>query len=273
MNLIIAFLLFALVRQDAGQFLNMQCGLTLTPRIAHGHNATHNTTPWMVGIRNATKFQCGGTLIHNRTYFTKFSCCYIFIYFLIQVEIVVKQGIVHTGYDDFTYRNDIGLLRLSRPVVYSGRLLVNLLLVLFKYFINKNYNSTAKIFPICIPSNPAVKPIVDALSQFDILGWGLTENAMMSDTLQTKRLQRFDPRLCEEKLHIGLTSEQICAGHLVAGDACAGDSGGPMFWVANGRKMQVGIISVGHQFCGGIGIYTDVISYAGWIAAIVNPDL
>ncbi|EGF92637.1 trypsin family protein [Asticcacaulis biprosthecium C19] len=72
---------------------------------------------------------------------------------------------------------------------------------------------------------------------------------------------------------------QVCAGWVKAaasqaiGDACGGDSGGPLMAYDGARRpYQIGVVSWGPSPCGIAGepgIYTRVSAYAGWIRSVV----
>lgn len=47
---------------------------------------------------------------------------------------------------------------------------------------------------------------------------------------------------------------------------CSGDSGGPAYLEVNGKLLLTGVTSRGSLLCDDVGVYTNVIPYAGWIA-------
>lgn len=77
-----------------------------------------------------------------------------------------------------------------------------------------------------------------------------------------------------------ITEKQICAGGYLGRDSCAGDSGGPLKYVAevNGLPsyVQYGIVSYGPRHCGALGqpgVYTKILPYLEWILDNMLPDV
>ncbi|KAH8336238.1 hypothetical protein KR059_009630, partial [Drosophila kikkawai] len=128
--------------------------------------------------------------------------------------------------------------------------------------------SAGQISPICIDLNPTEKREVSNANTFDAYGWGKTRTANISEILQRVTLQHYNPRRCNRIARAPLTLNQICAGSLDR-DTCKGDSGGPLIQKLNynGTRhlTQLGIVSYGSESCKGLGVYTDVTSYAEWI--------
>ncbi|XP_070140482.1 granzyme M-like [Drosophila kikkawai] len=128
--------------------------------------------------------------------------------------------------------------------------------------------SAGQIYPICIDLNPTEKREVENANTLDAYGWGKTRTANISEILQRVTLQHYNPRRCNRIARAPLTLNQICAGSLDR-DTCKGDSGGPLIQKLNynGTRhlTQLGIVSYGSESCKGLGVYTDVTSYAEWI--------
>lgn len=55
--------------------------------------------------------------------------------------------------------------------------------------------------------------------------------------------------------------------------ACAGDSGGPLFWQRDGHVGLIGVLSGGSSTCRGVDAYTRVDGSIAWLSAIVADDL
>jgi secreted trypsin-like serine protease len=189
--------------------------------------------------------------------------------------------IVHPRYTSRgVMANDIALIELERPV---------------------NESSGAK--PITLASgasdNPPGTPV-------KLLGWGkTTEGGASSKTLLELNISMVDRKVCNQSIvehraiksieafrvaqkHLGfnndtlktllvtamagappvVTDQTICAGEMAGGkDACQGDSGGPLFVTAQGRFVQVGLVSWG-EGCARPKlptVYTRVATHMDWI--------
>lgn len=133
--------------------------------------------------------------------------------------------------------NDIGLLRLDRPIVFSSD----------------------DVAPICLPFTNSLVRFDPSL--FWITGWGLTERLDNSPILLQTRIP---------SVACSLSTHSICAGFGNGTLHCRGDSGGPMKVQVpefNFRYVQYGIISAGPG-CGvggAPGVSTRVAFFMRWI--------
>ncbi|KAH8304896.1 hypothetical protein KR059_009926, partial [Drosophila kikkawai] len=226
------------------------CGTSLSTRITNGENAEPEAAAWMAGIYDGTSFfLCGGTVIHRREILLNTSFRFVrlgaYNLSLPLVEYSVSSAVIHREYSQETLLNDIGLLQLPLDIVFTGQ-----------------------IYPICIDLSPSAKREVENANTFDAYGWGKPSTANISEMLQRITLDHYDRSRCNNIVFTPLTSNQICAGSSNT-DTCNGDSGGPLVKevIYNGtrRLMQLGMVSYGLRSCEGLGIYTDVTSYADWI--------
>ena len=114
----------------------------------------------------------------------------------------ISERIRHPEYNDWTFRNDLALLRLATPV------------------------NTSVYVPSCLPA-----PDTDHTgSDVWVLGWGRTqEGGEVSDTLQELQMTVVGDEECHRAMS-GDTfpGEQLCAGGERGRDGCQGDSGGPL---------------------------------------------
>lgn len=194
----------------------------------------------------------------------------------------VAEVIVHEGYSDSSFDNDIGLIKLAKA-------------------------SDAPV--IKLPSAPH-----DDAGKVTVIGWGMTQdgsfpNGLMEADVDLQqnaacnagikqiyaddlryRLQDLAGRMrfstagiddgaavLRKSMNDPLTANMICAGTTDGvRDACNGDSGGPLFAVEGGAPTQVGVVSWGEgpenadAACGhanAFGVYTRVGNYLDWIKA------
>lgn len=134
----------------------------------------------------------------------------------------------------------------------------------------------AYINTICLPTRDDLK-LMDRNRRFIIAGWGKTHNSARSNSLIKATIPRKSTQFCNSILNTDISEESIiCAGGENQVDACVGDSGGPLFWIAKvnqgTRFIQHGITVAGAPFCGRTfnritppSLYTNVASHIDWI--------
>lgn len=173
----------------------------------------------------------------------------------------VSRIIVHPGYVQSTFANDIALLQLSEPV-----------------------GDTSLIVPLSTASDDATFAAPDTLAT--VSGWGgLVGYApggsppggqQYPDILYAVQVPIVDNATCRVPNPTVLDS-MICAGFADGGkDSCQGDSGGPLVVPDGGSGfIQVGIVSFGLGCAAPdtYGVYTRVSSFRDWISFSTNPDL
>lgn len=169
-------------------------------------------------------------------------------------ETVVVNLFVHPDYDPSSTSspNDIALLELATDVQVPGIAL----------------------------SGGAVAELVDAPAH--IVGWGSvsadTDNPEFLPEQRDATVPIVDHGVCNASdAYDGiLVDSQMCAGFARGGvDACAGDSGGPLFVNFQSGLAQVGIVSFGAGCAqaGAAGVYTDIAKFDDWIKSFVDIDI
>uniref|UniRef100_W8C4A8 Serine protease persephone n=1 Tax=Ceratitis capitata TaxID=7213 RepID=W8C4A8_CERCA len=256
------------------------------PHILGGSPVSPGEYPHMAAIGYATinlqgspyEFRCGGALIDKRFVLTAAHC----INRPDSRPIVVRLGVTdfnsadqmknvvdvpianlypHKNYRSLEKYDDIAIIELQRDVEYSSL-----------------------VFPICLHTD-SVDPPSNAV--LNVTGWGATsvQTRKKSDVLLTASVKIVPLKNCSDTYQRnsflptqGLLPTQLCARDPnVVGDACWGDSGGPLNLIVDERlrKMQViGIVSAGDGCAGPTpSLYTRVSEYLDFIEEIVWKDL
>ncbi|XP_078381475.1 transmembrane protease serine 9-like [Oculina patagonica] len=125
MFLLVAFVFFVL----GPVFSQAQCGQRPGARIVGGSTATPNSWPWQLSLRVKNYHSCGASLINPRWAITAAHCVENendpHMYTLVAgAHHIEKDGVVyrvnriimHAGYSNSHFRNDVALLRLAVPV-------------------------------------------------------------------------------------------------------------------------------------------------------------
>nr|XP_022900042.1 venom protease-like [Onthophagus taurus] len=241
-----------------------------------GVNAAIAEFPHMalLGYGTETKeYQCGGSLISDQFILTAAHCLQSRDLGPVSAVVLgdldtgtsfdhaepqhfsVIETFPHPDYDYATFYNDIALIKLDRPAIF-----------------------TLYVKPACIQTKHDLQH--DNLSA---TGWGALEfGGSMYNYLQKVNLNNLPIKNClktygpQSRLPQGFNETiQICGGNLQARmDTCQGDSGGPLQLKIKDFPLTyriVGITSFGSN-CGLVpGVYTRVSQYDSWIESVVWP--
>ncbi|XP_076639718.1 uncharacterized protein LOC143351751 [Colletes latitarsis] len=246
---------------------NLECGIrTQVPsqaRIVGGGSSSAGSWPWQVALYKEGDYQCGGALISDRWILSAAHCFYHAQdeYWVARIgatrrgsfpspyEQVLRLDHIslHPEYIDNGFINDIAMLRLEKPAIFSDY-----------------------VRPICLPETEPKSG-----TMCTVTGWGqLFEiGRIFPDTLQEVQLPVISTEECRRKtLFLPLyriTSGMLCAGLKDGGrDACLGDSGGPLVCSGSDNTYTLhGITSNGYGCArpGRPGVYTKVHHYLPWI--------
>jgi len=237
-------------------------GRVLKERIVGGENVTHGDMPYMVSLRWFGSHFCGATILDRNVIMTAAHCLYG--YEDDPYEIVAgdwslsmddgteqwrnaSRMLLHAGYDDDTFENDIALMWVDRPFTFN-----------------------AYVEPVQLPP-----PMLFIAGPAPVAGWGVTEEGggELADILKVAVLQTIPDAQCRQEVPNGdsdVKDSMICAYHPPGGiDSCQGDSGGPLLSTLEGTLLpyQAGIVSWGYGCArpGMPGMYTEVSHFIPWI--------
>ncbi|EDW91239.1 serine protease grass [Drosophila yakuba] len=265
-QLVLVVCLFIGIQEVSSLLLENDCGTTkdnmIHPMI-DGSDAGIFAHPWMVSVMVMNKSQCGGSLITSRFVLTAAHCiskdfmnvrlgeydiqhpmpiCDNYVCKPRAFNVDVDMKIVHSD-----ARNDIGLLRMNKSVIFSDY-----------------------VRPICL----LVDAPVGRVPAFNVTGWGRNSNGEQQHRLQIAHLYEFPKERCRNFNQV-LDASYICAGSS-HDDSCEGDSGGPLSAIRRygGRRrvFQYGVVSAGIRSCKGLAVYTNVTHFTDWILGVIQNN-
>ncbi|XP_017480737.1 PREDICTED: transmembrane protease serine 9 [Rhagoletis zephyria] len=253
-----------------------------SPKIIGGSEAANGELPFMVSLTRRGGHFCGASILNEQWLVTAGHCVCnglnkIFQISQIQgviglhsisqylsgntaeksapIRINFKSIIPHPKYECTNVKNDIALLQLDTPMVFTER-----------------------VKPICVSVESPHKEYENQLAT--VSGWGWTnenqEEGPKADVLKKVAVKIWNNNSCEKsyKLHGKsnslISDTQLCAGLKNGGaDSCWADSGGPLIMK---DQILVGIVSTGIGCArpGLPGIYTRVSKYVSWIESVLR---
>ncbi|CAF2000122.1 unnamed protein product [Rotaria magnacalcarata] len=247
-------------------------------KIKGGIDAVWHTWPWIVSLFTSPRhgWSCAGILINENTILTAAHCLTNTklgdIKAIVGVHTVlgklnplnyysISAMFSHPNYTQCC-KNDIAVLKLSKPVLYGPRI-----------------NS------VCLPFEPYAtidhgKALINRTGV--IIGWGDSSqnpvtNMVKSFTLQQANVTIFDGNHCSRSYgYVFNPSTEICAGdYHQHTDTMSGDSGGPLLvQQADGRWIVIGITSYGSAPTPGMapGVYAKISAHAKWLEKFLKSN-
>jgi hypothetical protein len=249
-----------------------------TPEIVGGITAASGEFPFMAAlvwraVPNAKSgLRCGATMVDAEWILTAAHCTDG--YGPHNFDVVVGREVLssaageriavaeihqHDDWNAVTFENDIALLKLAAPASVGTAI----------------YWATGTLADWFAPGVVAISA-----------GWGITEDDPsgtgngVQDEMRKVDLPIRSAEECAASVPSGdfFADAMICAGYEEGGrDACAGDSGGPLFVEELGRWRQVGIVSWGYDCAdppyegnptdGSFGFYTRLAAFDEWMVA------
>ncbi|XP_048505575.1 proclotting enzyme isoform X2 [Athalia rosae] len=240
-------------------------------RVVGGEEALPGRWPWMAAIflhgSRRTEFWCGGSLVGPRHILTAAHCTrdqrqrpFAARQFTVRLgDIDLERDDEPSSPETYAVKEIRAHPKFSRVGFYNDIAILEL---------NKAVRKTPYITPLCLPpARLRGEPFAGARPT--VVGWGTTYYGGKESTVQRQAvLPVWRNEDCNAAYFQPITSNFLCAGYSQGGkDACQGDSGGPLMLRAEGRWMQVGIVSFGNK-CGEPGypgVYTRVTEYIDWI--------
>ncbi|XP_001353252.3 trypsin beta-like [Drosophila pseudoobscura] len=228
----------------------------LPTRIVNGKRIKCSRAPYQCAISYQKYFICGCVIL-NRSWILTAHHCIVGAAGNYQVRAGttqqrrggqlrnVKKIVAHAGYSDYTMRNDLAMMKLSKPL---------------------KYNRCLK--PVRLPS----RKIRRFPRCYLVSGWGLTSaNAQnVQRYLRGVRVCKVRRGKCQKKYKgtgVKIYKDMICAAS-PGKDSCSGDSGGPL---VHGNILY-GVVSFGIGCANRKypGVYVNVKRYVPWIKKVMR---
>lgn len=261
-------------REEESRSKLQEIDLFPSPRIVGGQNS--EPIPSFVSLLrfdysdSKWKLGCGGTLISNCHVLTAAHCLINNDNNGVQVNTwksnldknkvpahlsVIRDVIVHEGFDIWDLSNDVGLVRMETCIPAAQK----------------------KEFPVMqLAESDTLNTLVSA-TPLTVIGLGsLWIGGDYPKQLQKVDIPYISKSKCDDYYPYRILDDMFCAGLPEGGkDSCQGDSGGPIFISRpNQQHLQVGVVSWGEGCAlpGYPGVYASVGYHREWIAGIVCKD-
>ena len=260
-------------------------------RIVGGYATTEHQFPWMAAVLRTCEDQychiCGATIISEEWVLTGAHCHVnvpmeelgvlvgdhsLFTISTSQKFIKVKEKIVHPDYYmrgnvSSPLNNDIGLLRLEYPIIFTSAISPLCLPALGETGFGGSDNSGSS------DSTLDTQGIEIVGKNATVLGWGKVNDHDFADSLRGVEVEILPLEECN-KLYGIMTENMMCTSGENARGSCSGDSGGPaVVKQPDGSWVQVGILAFGAAVGCEQGYpsgQTLVHKFIDWIQSVTN---
>ncbi|KAH8262271.1 hypothetical protein KR038_005350, partial [Drosophila bunnanda] len=230
----------------SAEVLDPHCGA-----MRNGHSP-QTLGPWTALLHANGRIACAGTLIHRSAWMNYYDYgreVRLGEYGRVRAEQpenhVADMAIRHRRFNKETLENDIGLLRLARPVQYKDH-----------------------IRPICIvvdPSPEFLSLIDSSIHEFFGTAWNRPDRERFhGGELHATNITRLRQKECQSGRTIK-DNLQFCGQNRNANNSCDGPSGSALSQVVENIIFQFGIASYNELDCQSNRVYTNVTHFSEWI--------
>ncbi|XP_057717317.1 serine protease 33-like [Corythoichthys intestinalis] len=262
MNVLKLTLLLLLLLKECRAQLDVCGQAPLNKGPVSGQAAPVGAWPWLVSLQFSGHHFCGGSLISRQWVLTAMRCIVDSPQVITvilgrqrqdgpnphEVAKTVAKVIRHPDYDPTTFKNDVALLLLSTPVIY-----------------------TDFIKPVCLAeaSSTFFDGTESWVTEWGDIGFNVSQPS--GQDLKGMKVPVLGNRqcFCDYSGLIEITDNMICSGLREGGKGnCQVDSGSPMVTKQGPVWIQIGVVSFGagcvlQEFPG---IYARVSRYQEWIS-------
>ncbi|XP_075573241.1 coagulation factor X [Pelecanus crispus] len=236
-------------------------------RIVGGDECLPGECPWQAVLLNeAGEEFCGGTILNEYFILTAAHCMNQSKEIKIIVGEVdrekkehsetmhtVDKILVHSKYIAETYDNDIALIKVKEPIMFS------------EY-----------IIAACLPEADFANEVLMNQRSGMVSGFGREfEGGRLSKKLKVLEVPYVDRNTCKQSTNFAITENMFCAGYETEQkDACQGDSGGPHVTRYKDTYFVTGIVSWGEGCAkkGKYGVYTKMSRFLRWVRTVMRQN-
>ncbi|XP_030332512.1 coagulation factor X-like [Strigops habroptila] len=237
-------------------------------RIVGGDECLLGECPWQAVLLNEEGEEfCGGTILNENFILTAAHCMNQSKEIKVVVGEVdrekkeqsetmhtVDKIFVHSKYVVETYDNDIALIKLKEPIMFS------------EY-----------IIAACLPEADFANEVLMSQKSGMVSGFGREfEGGRLSKKLKVLEVPYVDRNTCKQSTNFAITENMFCAGYETEQkDACQGDSGGPHVTRYKDTYFVTGIVSWGEGCAkkGKYGVYTKLSRFLRWVKIVMRQNL